>query len=75
MRTGDEMSEAIKGQNKLKLTVEKLEVELFKDWPKKSGSNNSIGFLVVGDEPCLIVGGCWISTDGRGVIATGEELK
>lgn len=27
------MNEAIKGQDKLKISVEKLEAELFKDWP------------------------------------------
>jgi len=42
------LKEAIKGQDKLKLAVEKLEVEIFKDWGRYFRFNDNIGITIIG---------------------------
>jgi len=50
------MNEAIKGQDKLKLAVEKLEAEIFKDWPAKNkGVRLSNGAILLGKGTVLEV--------------------
>ncbi len=45
--------EVIKGQDELKRAVEKLESELFKDWPAKA-KNINMGFVISGCYPITI---------------------
>jgi hypothetical protein len=42
----EKMKEAIKGQDKLKVAVEKLETELFKDWPDRFIDMGGVGIRI-----------------------------
>jgi len=55
-------AEAIKGQNALKLAVEKLEAEIFKDWPTKRISQNATGVVLGGCHSCIFTGATIINT-------------
>jgi len=64
------MKEAIKGQNKLKLAVEKLEAELFKDyWPIKENNDYLQGFIVESSYDLIIKNCKVINTKRYGVVA------
>lgn len=64
------MKEVIKGQDKLKLAVEKLESELFKGWPSNPGPG-SVG-VIIDSSITMKFNGCKITNTPSGVHYVGR---
>jgi hypothetical protein len=60
------MSEAIKGQDKLKLAVERLESEIFKDWTDKPITSDVI-WVIFDSCGSFTITGCTIHNSSEGV--------